>query len=180
MATTKKRSDRYRRDSAEVSPVETPVTNPGGVPRHFKRNDNSPKQMRVLFAIVLAVLLSACVRFGGHSPDKEVYDYLETANHLNEAQKQEMMQGNPFIGMTMKEAHLAMYPDRSAAVRFSDRTLQHDYRGGWGVRYSLFFDGGTPNRVENYFFLSDKEIEEFRKPRDFRPDFVFDGWRNRW
>jgi len=130
--------------------------------------------MCILFAVALALFLSACVRFGSQadkstSQGKQLYDYLKTADHLTEKQKQSMVHLRPFIGMTMEEANLTMHPDRSTAVQ-AKNILQMNYIGGGGINYTLFFDGGDPNRVMNFLFLSEKELEELRKRGDLRPD----------
>ena len=128
--------------------------------------------MKILIAAAAALLLTSCVQYGSRSDiskgqGKIIHNYLQTADHLSKEQKLEMAQRRPFIGMTIEEVGLILHKDSSPAN--GTGASQADYSNSLGEKYTIFFDGGKPNRVIKILFLSVKELEELRTPRDTSP-----------
>ena len=126
------------------------------------------------FIAFLAIVLVSCdgtilVSERLSSAQQEhVKQYLETAGHLNEDQRQAMKHGKPFIGMTFDEAGMAMtlvdwhgeLDGRIFKAQFQDRA---------GRRYVIFFDSGTPNRVTLWSAFTDEEVKGLTTFRDVHP-----------
>lgn len=99
---------------------------------------------------------------------ESIQQYLETAGHLNNAQRQAMEDGKPFIGMTYEEATLAMIlVDLNA--KFDGKILKAEFKDRMSRSYVLYFDCGTPLRVKTWNTFTDEEVEEFSTFRDVHP-----------
>jgi hypothetical protein len=127
-----------------------------------------------IFIVSLAIVLVSCngtmsMREPPDSAKQEsVQQYLETAGHLNNAQRQAMEDGKPFVGMTYEEATLAMIlVDFNA--KFDGKFLKAVFKDRMSRSYILFFDGGTPSRVKTWNAFTDEEVEEFSTFRDVHP-----------
>lgn len=117
------------------------------------------------FAILLICLLTACFSKTSTinmlmNQRKKISIYLQTANHLNEKQKQAMMDHQPFMGMTFEEVCLAMHLD-DITVKLSeiDIPLQAVFTAN-NISYVIYFDGGTPNRILEWSSFPDGEAKE--------------------
>ena len=115
--------------------------------------------MRQIFSIIgLIGLLSACLEVRSLSEPNSIQaqkldNYLQTAYHLNSIQKRSLKAGYPFVGMTLKEANLALYPSHHQ-VCFSDRLLQASYKNRWGIEYLLVFNLASESVID--WYLQDK------------------------
>jgi hypothetical protein len=99
---------------------------------------------------------------------ESIQQYLETAGRLNNAQRQAMEDGKPFVGMTYEEATLAMILV-DLNVKFDGKSLKAEFKDRMSRSYVLFFDDGTPRRVKTWSTFTDKEVEEFSTFRDVHP-----------
>ncbi len=128
----------------------------------------------LLLALVLSSLLLAC---GGcaSSPEEakialpakeELERYIQTADHLSEAQKRQMARRRPFVGMTIDEANLAMHKESTDLV-VPGAAFRAVYVGDAGVRYYLYFHG-KPARVVDWSYFSGEEIK-LMDPEKLRP-----------
>ena len=126
---------------------------------------------------LLIALLSSLLGSGGCAgtstrpdlnlpPSEELENYLRTADHLNEEQKEQMTRRRPFVGMTLEEANLAMRQESTKLI-LSGKAMQAVYVGGSGVRYQLYFQGDPPS-VVNWTSVSDDQIE-LTDPNLLRP-----------
>jgi len=98
-----------------------------------------------------------------------IQHYLQTAEHLDENQRQAIEQGLPFVGMTYEEATIAMTLV-SRQGKLDGRMLKAQFAGGNGRTFVLFFDCGTPNRVTAWSVFTDEEIEELTEFPGVNPD----------
>ena len=127
-----------------------------------------------IFIVSLAIVLVSCngtmsMREPPDSAKQEsIQTYLETAGHLNNAQRQAMEDGKPFVGMTYEEATLVMILV-DLNVKFDGKLLEAEFKDRMSRSYVLFFDGGTPRRVKTWNTFTDKEVEEFSIFRDVHP-----------
>jgi hypothetical protein len=99
---------------------------------------------------------------------QDVQHYLETATHLNEEQRNAMLDGRPFIGMTLGEAELAMTLLQRQVV-LSGEILQGKFRSMNGLIYIIAFDRGTPNRVVKWTSFTSEDMEELSTFPDPHP-----------
>jgi hypothetical protein len=127
-----------------------------------------------IFIVSLAIILVSCngtmsMREPTDSAKQEsIQQYLETAGHLNNAQRQAMEDGKPFVGMTYEEATLAMILV-DLNVKFDGKILKSKFKDRMSRSYVLFFDCGTPSRVKRWSAFTDEEVEEFSTFPDVRP-----------
>jgi len=123
---------------------------------------------RTMHIALLVALLSFLLGSGGCAgtsarpdlnlpPSEELEDYLQTADHLNEKQKEQMTRRRPFVGMTLEEANLAMRQESTKLI-LSGQAMQAVYVGVSGARYLLYFQGEPP-RVVNWTSVTDDQIE---------------------
>ena len=124
---------------------------------------------RIFYTIVLSSLLSACLEVRSLSePDsvqaRKLDTYLQTAYHLNNTQKKSLRAGYPFVGMSLTEANLALFPSHHE-VNFSDKLLQASYKNRWGVEYLLVFNPASESVID--WYLQDKV--QLREPSDCHP-----------
>jgi len=103
---------------------------------------------------------------GALPPRADLERYLQTAGHLDAEQKKQMASRQPFVGMTLEEANLAMRKE-STELKVSGATMQAVYVGGSGTRYYLYFEGEPP-RVVKWTAISDDEIK-LTDPELLRP-----------
>ena len=128
----------------------------------------------LIFIVSLAIALVSCngtisMREPPDSAKQEsIQQYLETAGHLNNAQRQAMEDGKPFVGMTFEEATLAMSL-ADLNVKFDGKILKAEFKNRMSRSYVLFFDCGTPSRVKTWSAFTDEEVEEFSTFRDVHP-----------
>ena len=137
--------------------------------RSFPEGRGLCQRLKKAMHFVLAIALSSLVLGSGgcagtdkHSetnlPSSEpLQNYLQSANHLDEKQKEDMALRRPFVGMTMDEANLAMRRESTKLI-LSGKATQAVYVGGSGVRYQIYFQGEPP-KVVNWTAVSDEQIE---------------------
>ena len=127
-----------------------------------------------LSIIVIVIALISC---GGNMPVHEqisseqlehIQHYLETAEHLNEDQRQAIKHGKPFIGMTYKEARMAMTPVDWHGI-LNGKILKAQFNDRANRRYVLIFDYGAPNRVKLWSVFAYREVKELTNFRDVHP-----------
>ena len=82
----------------------------------------------VTTALGIALAGAACVTPREVSP--ELAAYLDSASHLTDEQRQAMLAGRPFVGMTVQEANLAMTPARST-LQVGERVVAADAGNVW-------------------------------------------------
>jgi len=99
-------------------------------------------------------------------PRGDLERYLQTADHLDDEQKKQMESRQPFVGMTLDEANLAMSKE-STELNVFGAAMQAVYVGGSGARYYLYFEGDPP-RVVKWTAISDDEIK-LTDPELLRP-----------
>ncbi len=101
---------------------------------------------------------------------ERIKQYLVTAKHLNEDQRQAMIRGIPFIGMTYQEATISLtLVDWLGKI--NGKTLKAQFRNGANQHYILFFDYSAPNRLKMWSAFTSEEFDDINKFRDVRPLF---------
>jgi hypothetical protein len=115
--------------------------------------------MRQIFYIITLIgLLSACLEVRTLSEPNSVQvqklnNYLQTAYHLTHTHKRSLLAGYPFVGMSLKEANLTLFPSHNQ-VSFSDKLLQARYKNRWGIEYILVFNPASESVID--WYLQDK------------------------
>ena len=145
---------------------------------YFIQCKRSFQALRKMAHFVLAMMLTGFL-FGNNGcatspedskralpPRGDLERYLQTADHLDKEQKKQLARRQPFVGMTLEEANLAMRKE-SAELKVSGATMQAVYVGGSGTRYYLYFEGDPP-RVVKWTSISDDEIK-LTDPELLRP-----------
>ena len=102
--------------------------------------------------------------------DEQIYEYLQKVAHLTDEQKTAMMNYEPFLGMTIGEARIAMRQIEEPDITFNSKALRAVFIGQRKTKYVLIFNLGTPNRVVEWTTFTDEEVKEISKPRDHRPN----------
>ena len=113
---------------------------------------------QILYIIALISLLSACLGVRDvlkhNSVQAQILDtYLQTAHHLNNTQRKSLTAGYPFVGMSLTEANLALFPSH-CQVSFFDKLLQARYKHKWGTEYLLVFNPTSESVID--WYLQDK------------------------
>lgn len=91
--------------------------------------------------------------------------YLQQATHLSTEQRNAMQQGQPFIGMTLAEADLAMERVAESEQRLGEQ-IKVVYHTGGANYYTVFFSSHKPSRIVEYLFMSDRDLEQVWRDRD--------------
>lgn len=91
--------------------------------------------------------------------------YLQQVTHLSAEQRSAMQQGQPFIGMTLTEANLAMERVAASEQRLGEQ-IKVVYHTGGANYYTVFFSGHEPIRIVEYLFMSDRELDQLWRNRD--------------
>jgi hypothetical protein len=127
--------------------------------------------MRPVTLAALVVCLScAGGTLGGGQPESEasrrdrLEAYLAGATDLTPEQRQSMRRHQPFRGMTVEQARLAMESVDSFVV--DGRVRQATFVGGEGIHYRIVFEGDPARAVD---WTSAPEVE-LREPEEFRPN----------
>ncbi len=115
------------------------------------------------------LLLAACTTQPLNSRNPEqvaaLQRYLQQATHLSAEQRTAMQQGQPFIGMTLAEADLAMERVKESEQRLGEQ-IKLVYHTGGANYYTVFFAGHEPSRIVEYLFMSDRDLEQLWRDRD--------------
>ena len=117
--------------------------------------------MGIKTSLIIILILTACASKLPSDTllmSQKIFDYLQTASHLDEEQKQAMMNHQPFLGMTFEEASLSMRLVE-ITVEIFDIPLQAVFTGN-NINYVIYFDGGIPNRVLEWSSFTDKDVQE--------------------
>jgi len=132
--------------------------------------------MKKLIPLILLTLLCSCISKNLFSTlektkkrDQQIFEYIQKANHLTDKQKAAMKNYEPFIGMTIDEARIAMEQIGEPDISFNSKVFQAVFRGQQKTKYVLIFNLGTPNRVMEWTVFSKEEVKEISQPRDHRP-----------
>lgn len=111
----------------------------------------------------LAWLLLLGCAVGGHqigrdpARDAALAAYLDTATHLSAEERRQMERHQPFEGMTLREAGLAMVP-LETEMTVDERVRQATFAGN-SVAYRVSF-AGAPERVVDWVVASDVVLPE--------------------
>lgn len=119
-----------------------------------------------LALLVALALPAACATAPARDP--ALVAYLESADHLDDAQRRALLEGRPFEGMTPEEADLALRFESADVLWYGDETESAVafYQGRDG-RYALRF-AGSPPRVVDWILYPEPELPPLD---DYRPDF---------
>lgn len=116
-------------------------------------------------AIAVLSMIGSAIGCTGTVSTPSIDHYLESARHLSEAQREALVHGRPFVGMTWREVGLAMVPDKGI-VSFDARPLIGTFADRIGQRYELEFAGSPPTVIDWLRVPGDelklKDIEELR------------------
>ena len=119
---------------------------------------------------VQCLLLVCCasgadVSTGAPTREAELAEYLASAAHLSAEQRSLLERHQPFEGMTLEEATLAMVP-LETEMAVGERVRQATFVGGGGVGYRVVFEG-DPERVVDWVVADDVVLP---KPDTYRPN----------
>lgn len=97
---------------------------------------------------------------------KTINEYIETADHLSETQKNALRDEKPFVGMTQHEAELTLGLQTSF-VSLNDDVLYGVYSDSGKTEYHVYFTG-SPAKV-NFWSLFTKEDAKLTDLEDLHP-----------
>ena len=133
--------------------------------------------MKKLIPLLLLPLLCSCIANNpfintkkAQEHDQQIHTYIQKADHLTDKQKAAMKNYEPFIGMTIEEARIAMEQIGEPDISFNSKVFQAVFRGQQKTKYVLIFDLGSPNRVMEWTVFTKEEIEEISQPKDHQPN----------
>jgi len=108
--------------------------------------------MKKLIALIILTLLCSCIASNpfintekAKEHDEQISEYIQKTEHLTDGQKTAMMNYEPFIGMTIGEARIAMRQIEEPDIILNGKAFQAVFIGQYKTKYVLIFNLGVPN-----------------------------------
>jgi hypothetical protein len=103
--------------------------------------------------LILLLLLAACAAPIGPG-DPGLRAYLAVSHHLTDAEKAALLEGRPFLGMTLQEANYALRPAGARREGLGAGESAQDfwatYEDADGALWAVRFAGGPPRRAVEF------------------------------